>query len=309
MTTLSKYFLIVTAFLALVGGGCVPASLHEKNITSIGRSCSINGCTAGEKDGGDVIHITKLAGSRIDLKNAVSLKPGDNAIIFTLLGEDGRLLGADDLKVEHEKRLHLLIVRDDMTEFQHIHPEFKQGQWIVQTNIPKQGNYQMYIDIAPVRENAVVLRVPFSVGGETLDANAPGPSRDLSTQNGDYVVKLSIDAPVRTKETKPWTFMITKNGQPVDNIGPYLGAYGHIVELRHGDPDDFFHVHPTTEVKPVDGNVVFMGTFPTKGRYTLYAQFNLGNQIKTFPITLDVQEDGTASSDSGIKTKSPHTMH
>lgn len=226
------------------------------------------------------------------MKGKNDLKTGNIELSFKLYGEDGHNFGPNDLKIMHEKKLHLLLVRDDMTNFQHLHPEYVGDSWTVKTSISNQGKYQMYADIAPVEEDPSVLRVPLTIGGETRNAQAPTPNADWSAQDGEYTAKLTIDQPLKTKETKQWTFTVTQNGQPVTTLQPYLGAYGHVVELRHTDPDDFFHVHPVTENQPTDGKVVFEGTFPVKGRYTLYAQFNINGSVKTFPITVDVNDDG-----------------
>lgn len=296
------------AFVILLGAGCAGSSQPETPKTTI----KINTPTPVSDHMGTVPtmanvdhagddHITKLAGSRVDLKNRNNLKTGNVELSFKLYGEDSHPFGPNDLNVEHEKKMHFLLVRDDMTEFQHVHPEYKNGLWTVTPTIAKQGNYQLYVDIAPIEEKASVLRIPVTIGGPTLDAKAPTPNADWSAQDGTYTAKLTIDQPVKTEETKQWTFAITENGKPVTDLKPYLGAFGHVVELRHTDEDDFFHVHPITESQPQDGKVVFQGTFPAKGRYTLYAQFNVKGSVKTFPITIDVSEEGVASptTDSG----------
>ena len=87
-------------------------------------------------------------------------------------------------------------------------------------------------------------------------------------------------------------FSLTNNGHAVKDIRPYLGAFGHVVILRHNAPEDFLHVHPITEIQPTDGTVAFATTFPTSGRYTLYGQFNVEGVVKTFPITIDVTKNG-----------------
>ena len=300
MKHVSLKFLAPLSLIILLGAGCAGSTPSEK-INTTEKTSAIKTTTepvenpAAENEHADGDHIAKLAGSRVDLKNRNNLKTGLSDLSFQLYGEDGHAFGPDDLKTTHEKKLHFLIVRDDMTQFQHVHPEFKNNLWTVATTIPKQGNYQFYVDIAPVEEQISVLRIPVVIGGSTQDATAPVPNSDLSAQDGDYKAVVSIESPVRTKETKSWTFALTKNGQPVANVNPYLGAYGHVVELRHGDQDDFFHVHPVTKDQPKDGKVVFEGTFPSKGRYTLYAQFDIDGSIKTFPITLDVNEEGKAS--------------
>ena len=278
------------ALLVLLGAGCAGSNQIETPQTTIQQAPK-----TVKVDHATNKHIAKLAGSRIDLKGKNGLKPGALELSFKLYGEDGHPFGPDDLKIEHEKKMHLLLVRDDMTRFQHIHPEFVNGSWTVKTTIPDPGVYQMYVDIAPLEEKASVLRVPLLIGGETQNPKAPKPIADWSAHNEGYIAKLMIDQPLKTKETKSWTFAVTKNSQPVTNLKPYLGAYGHVVELRHNDTDDFFHVHPITKNQPKDGKIIFEGTFPTQGRYTLYAQFNLAEGVKTFPITIDVHEEGKAA--------------
>ncbi|NKX51639.1 hypothetical protein HER39_13910, partial [Arthrobacter deserti] len=39
------------------------------------------------------------------------------------------------------------------------------------------------------------------------------------------------------------TVIVTRGGQPVKTLEPYLGAYGHLVALRAGDLA-YLHVHP-----------------------------------------------------------------
>lgn len=309
MKHLSIPFLSLFLLIVLLGAGCAgskqtetPVAIRPEVSESADRTSDnlgSNNSTVVSNDHAGGEHIAKLAGSRVDVKGKNNLKTGDVKLSFTLYGEDGHAFGPNDLITMHEKKLHLLLVRDDMTRFQHLHPEYVKGSWAVSTNIPDQGNYQLYVDIAPIEEDPSVLRVPLTITGETQNPQAPEPNADWSAQDGAYTAKLMIDQPLKTKETKQWTFAITKAGQPVVNIKPYLGAFGHVVELRHTDPDDFYHVHPVTEIQPQDGNVVFEGTFPTKGRYTLYAQFNVPEGVKTFPITVDVEEDGVAQGSGG----------
>ncbi len=292
------------ALVTLLGAGCVGSNPSEAPKTT--TNSDVPKVATDDHAGSE--HVAKLAGSRIEVKGKNDLKLGNIELSFKLYGEDGHNFGPNDLKTMHEKKLHLLLVRDDMTRFQHLHPEYVGDSWTVKTTIPDQGKYQMYADIAPTEEEPSVLRVPLTIGGNTQNAQAPAPNADRSAQDGEYMAKLTIDQPLKTKETKQWTFTVTRNGKPVTNLKPYLGAYGHVVELRHTDPDDFFHVHPVTESQPKDGQVVFEGTFPVKGRYTLYAQFNVNGSIKTFPITVDVNEAGQATPSANIQGQNHDTL-
>ncbi len=283
--------------LALIGAGCskanTPASTSQNNPTN-NEMMPAETVAAGH--GGD--HLAKLAGSRIDLENKSNLQPGEVTLKFKLYGLDGHEFGDKDLKVAHEKKMHFLMVRDDMTGFQHLHPEYTDGKWQVKTNVSEKGNYQLYVDIVPTEEDAIVLRVPVSIGGDTANAKVPIPNTDLSAEDNGYKAVLKSEGALKTKENVKLTFELTKNGKPVENIDPYLGAFGHVVLLRHTDADDFFHVHPLTESKPTDSKVQFEAQFPVKGRYTLYAQFNVDGSVKTFPITVDVSEEGQVAADT-----------
>lgn len=290
---MKKEFIIgLLATVTLIGAGCSKTATTTSQNTPPAVQEKVTVVSNATEPGHGGEHLAKLAGSRIDLENKNSLQSGEVSLRFKLYGLDGHEFGEADLKIAHEKRMHFLMVRDDMTGFQHLHPEYQNGKWEVKTMVPEKGVYQLYIDIAPIEETPIVLRVPVTIGGVTEIAKAPTPNPELLAEDGEYKVTLGIGGPLKTNMHTKLTFALTKNGQPVAAIDPYLGAYGHVVLLRHTDPDDFFHVHPLTETKPTDGTIQFEAQFPVKGRYTLYAQFNVGNSVKTFPITVDVTEVG-----------------
>ena len=242
-------------------------------------------------------HGVKLAGTRIDLQNTNNLKPGSVTLAFKLYGIDAHEFGPDDLKIAHGKLMHLILVRDDVTGFQHLHPEYQDGRWTVATNIPAQGVYQMYVDIEPKEEKPTTLRVPITVGGPTEKVQFPEVSTDMSATVGDITVALQTDSSLKTKEETKMIFVLTQNSKPVTQINPYLGAFGHVVLLRHTEASHYLHAHPITKTNPTDGKVVFETEFPTTGTYTIFAQFSVNGQVKTFPITVKIGNVGQAGLD------------
>lgn len=293
-----RKMLIIPALLLFIGAGCAQQPLsspaEERESSPTAKNDSEEMMKPSEEDDAHAVsgdHLAVPAGSRIALDDRNSYKPGKVTFSFKLYGLDGHAFGADDLKMIHEKKMHLLMVRDDMTGYQHLHPEYKGGKWSVSTDVPEAGGYQLYVDIEPIEEKPVVLRVPVTIGGKTVQENFPTPTNDRSATTDGIRVTLEAED-LRTKAEVPLRFVVTKNGEAVGDVGKYLGAYGHVVLLRHDDPDDFYHVHPVTESKPTDGRVEFEATFPIKGRYTLYAQFNVGGSVKTFPITVDITKTG-----------------
>ena len=83
---------------------------------------------------------------------------------------------------------------------------------------------------------------------------------------------------------------VSRDGEPVTDLQPYLGAYGHLVALRSGDLA-YLHVHPdgtpgdgTTEPGP---DVTFFAAVPSAGTYHLYLDFQHRGEVHTAAFTLD----------------------
>ncbi len=299
------YRLFLLGLVALVGTGCgktspPPPDPHAGHHMEMGQA-----------------EATPQTQSRIVFENDPKnwSKLGPNTFIFRILGKDGADLKESDLKIVHEKRVHLLLVRDDMTQFQHLHPTYELAdgnyRWVAPVVIPEGGDYHLYLDIAPEKEEPVVLRTPLRIFGSTRVKTVPSPTPDnVVTTEGIKAALTTIPALPTTGARTRLTFTLTKNDQPVTNIEPYLGAFGHVVILRHNAPEDFLHVHPVTQTKPTDGKVAFETTFKTKGRYTLYAQFAANESVQTFPITIDVGEGAmNAVEGTNMPVMMDHSQH
>jgi hypothetical protein len=83
---------------------------------------------------------------------------------------------------------------------------------------------------------------------------------------------------------------VSRDGRPVTDLQPYLGAYGHLVALREGDLA-YLHVHP---VEPTDGttpapgpHVAFAATAPSPGSYRLFLDFRHGDTVHTAAFSVD----------------------
>ena len=52
-----------------------------------------------------------------------------------------------DYDVEHTKRMHLIVVRHDLTGFQHLHPTMSDdGTWSTPVTLPDAGSYRVFAD-------------------------------------------------------------------------------------------------------------------------------------------------------------------
>lgn len=217
---------------------------------------------------------------------------GTNEIALNVSGMDGGMLTPENLTIAHEKLMHLIIVREDMTHYLHLHPEYETDAWRVLADFPAEGRYYVYVDIDAVDEGPVVLHDEITIGQEPATQNFPQPTSKTSTLDG--IASTVTAGPGFIAGTDVMlNFQLTHNGQRIGNIAPYLGAYGHLVAFAHGQPEVYLHAHPLTEEAPGDGNVQFSIAFPAAGTYTLFPQFNINNEIRTFPVTVEVTGEGT----------------
>jgi hypothetical protein len=210
---------------------------------------------------------------------------------FRIEGADGAPLRRfDEL---HERRMHLILVRRDGTGFQHLHPELAaDGTWTVQVEVAAAGAYRAFAD--------------FSVGGEqhTLAADLVVPGGDFTVRPfpapvalaevEGYEVRLAAGAPRPGREAR-LVFAVSRDGEEVDDLQPYLGAKGHLVALREGDlaylhvhPEEGGHEHGGEPAAAHPGEIPFAATFPTAGRYRLYLQFRHEGAVRTAAFTVEV---------------------
>jgi hypothetical protein len=196
---------------------------------------------------------------------------------FRILGKDGRAVHAFDL--EHTKRMHLIVVRRDLTGFQHLHPAMRpDGSWTTPLTLPQAGTYRVFADFS-VNGQPTTLADDFQVDGDVRSRELPAPSKAAVTDR--FRVQLT-DGAVRAEQESELTFHVTRNGRPV-SLQDYLGAKGHLVALREGDLA-FLHVHP-------DANSLrFEASFPNAGTYRLFLQFKVAGLAHTAAFTLEVSQ-------------------
>ncbi|CAA9312680.1 MAG: FIG00995371: possibly secreted protein [uncultured Friedmanniella sp.] len=204
---------------------------------------------------------------------------------FRILGPDGRAVTR--YTTAHGKDLHLVVVRRDLTDFQHVHPQLdRQGTWSVPLDLSDAGAYRLFADFTPAdRDDNLTLGADLSVAGDYQPEALPATSRTAEVDG--YTVTL--DGALEPGQEAELTLSVSKDGQPVTDLQPYLGAYGHLVALRDRDLA-YLHVHPAGT--PGDGQtqpgpaVTLYATVPSAGNYRLFLDFRHGDQVRTAAFTV-----------------------
>ncbi|CAL9544197.1 hypothetical protein SUDANB95_04259 [Actinosynnema sp. ALI-1.44] len=215
---------------------------------------------------------------------ATTLPTGTSPLSFRILGPDGHAVTS--FEVEHDKKMHLIVVRRDTAGYQHVHPEMAaDGTWSVPVTLPAGGSYRVFADFKPAGAAATTLGADVAVAGD-FQPKAHAGTRVAEVDG--YQVRL--DGDLKPGQASPLKLTVSKDGKPVTDLQPYLAAYGHLVALRQSDLA-YLHVHP--EGSPGDGKtapgpeIAFVAEVPSEGGYRLFLDFQHGGVVRTAEFTVE----------------------
>lgn len=204
------------------------------------------------------------------------IRPGEQAqLSFRILDDRGRTVR--DFDVEHTKRMHVIVVRRDLTGFQHLHPtERPDGSWTTPLTLADAGTYRVFADFS-VGDEPTTLADDLQADGAVRSHPLPAPAGSVGVDG--FRVQLA-DGAIRAGKEAELEFTVTRHGAPV-HLEDYLGAKGHLVALRRGDLA-FLHVHPD------ENSLRFEASFPNAGSYRMFLQFKVAGEVHTAAFTSEV---------------------
>jgi hypothetical protein len=129
-----------------------------------------------------------------------------------------------------------------------------------------------------------VLGTTLVATGRSADVPLPRPAQHATTDG--YDVELQRPAVMKAGQEAQLTFRISRDGRPVSDLQPYLGAFGHLVAL-HAPDLSYSHVHPNGEDRR-GGLITFDTEFHTHGTYRLFLQFQTAGRVHTAAFTQTV---------------------
>ncbi|MFJ9416544.1 hypothetical protein ACIRPT_20475 [Streptomyces sp. NPDC101227] len=231
-------------------------------------------------------------GYTLDLKTPRVAADRNSALRFAIRDRTGRQVTAYQRR--HDKELHLILTSRDLGTFRHLHPtRAADGTWSAPADLPEAGTYRLFADFTPAGKGAknLTLGADLAVSGDYRPA--PLPAASAVARVDGYTVTLA--GRLHPGTAGELTVKVTRNGRPVTDLDPYLGAYGHLVALRSGDLA-YLHVHPNGE--PGDGRtkpgpeVSFTATAPSAGAYRLFLDFRHHGTVRTAAFTVTASGGG-----------------
>jgi hypothetical protein len=263
--------------------------------------------------------------------NQVTIMPSTNLVAgkpqnLTIQVRSAEGKAIEQFDTAHEKLMHLILVRNDLSYFTHLHSEsVNKGKLQFIANLPADGQYTAFADYVPKGATQQVSTQTLSVGKDKAAASATPltPDSTLSKSVGDLKVSLLLN-PKTIKpgqETAVTLDIKDAAGKPVADLQPYLGAMGHLVIIRQSPvltAANYLHAHPKEMAgmsnmsampgnkssmameKSMDvehakqsntstpGQVAFETTFPESGVYKLWGQFQRNGKVITADFTVSI---------------------
>jgi hypothetical protein len=231
----------------------------------------------------------------------VSLKAATLSFRPNIVGDEKTEVALD---VEHEKKIHLIVVNEDLSYFDHIHPEyqadgsykievipaaqkFKIGPGHDETKFVHGGKYTLFADYMPTGGTHQVEKIVVDVAGKAQTPSKLSGNRWIGS-SGDYKVTLtSASTALKAGSSVQFSGVVTdKTGREVDiaAIENYLGAKAHMVVVSTTDKE-YLHVHPEV----VGGKFDLNTTFAKADIYKGWIQFQIKGKVYAVDFIFDVK--------------------
>ncbi|WP_103380381.1 hypothetical protein [Pseudonocardia dioxanivorans] len=209
-------------------------------------------------------------------------------LAFTISGADGRPVTA--YADTHHGAMQVVVIRRDAAGFQHLQPALgADGVWRAPLRLPGGGVWRAYADFTPAGGPPLVLGTDLFVQGDFT----PFVFADSRTSAVDGF-QVRVDGNLVPGRQSQIYATVSRDGKPVLDLEPYLGAFGHLVVLRQGDLA-YLRVQPITSTAPAPTDRAGPGTaftvdVPSPGAYRLFVEFVEGGATHVADFSVPTPE-------------------
>lgn len=218
-----------------------------------------------------------------------SREPSD--LSFTLLDPQGDPVTA--YTEEQTKQLHLYVVRDDLSDFRHLHPTLADdGTWTARVDLTDPGTYRVIAEFVPDSAEDNPDGDHVVLGEEATVEGAPPATPEAPGREGsDGMVTVTAPETLPAGEDTQFDLTVSDGDDGVLNLGTYLGSYAHLTGFDV-ETGRFVHAHPlgAPVVTDAGSDLTFHTALGTPGTYRFFVQVRVDGFVHTVPLTTTVAD-------------------
>ncbi|MDZ5610196.1 hypothetical protein U2I54_24990, partial [Bacillus pseudomycoides] len=208
---------------------------------------------------------------------------------LTIEIKDNQNKPIEEYDINHEKKMHLIVVSKDLSYFNHIHPTYDgNGKFNVDVSFPKGGEYKLISDFIPKGGSQTTKTHTIKVEGTEQKVEPLQADKTLVKVVDGKEITLSHDGELKPNQEIMLKFNIkdATTKKPITDLETYLGAIGHVVILSE-DTEKYLHVHPA-DTKTMGPEAMFHTEFPTSGTYKIWGQFQHNGKVFAVPYVITI---------------------
>jgi|GEM_PF-380802 len=203
-------------------GGHTPGQLHESSAVTEGLVVNMT-----------IVPPSPIVGQKIDF-------------IFNTLDLPNKI-AVDDLQIEHEKLMHVIGVREDLSGFFHVHPrKTGSGKFELQGKFNEPGYFKIWTDVTRNNKTHSFGHDVFLVkSGENtaVERSKAKPIFQESVVTDGYRVDFSHESPVIGTPFH-LGFTVRNSAGSIVPVEQYLAADMHLAAIKD-DLTQYIHTHPS----------------------------------------------------------------
>lgn len=208
----------------------------------------------------------------------------------------GKPLGLERIEIAHTRRVHLLVIDESLSDYQHLHPEpgKEDGSFAASFTAKTGHDYKVWVDVTPVGGAQAFVPVVLK-GSEDCKKACVDQTPIARVEQDGLIFTLSFEEPPRAGKAVMGKLEVTDaSGKAVTKLEPVMGAYAHIVGFGEAG-DSVAHVHPMGEEPKAETD---RGTAPlsfhiepaVSGFIKLWAQVRYDGKDLFVPFGFDAQK-------------------
>ncbi len=238
---------------------------------------------------------------RWELKAGSKLEQGKEVkLMMTVKGVDGAPVTLPDLVPTHGAGLHLILVDQGWTDFQHVLPVAgkSEGDYEVAFTPKSDAGYSAWLGVVPVATGLQeYLKAELDGGVENAVVQAGDNGEVMKCVVEGYTFQMSFFGvgKVRKGQTRLMRIQVTDTaGQPVTQLEPMRMAFAHVAGFYEGG-ETMLELHPQGG-DVLDASLRYGPTLafkfypPQAGSIRLFCEVKMGGRVLTPAFLVSVEE-------------------